>query len=73
MRLRVRLYREGSGHQTILDLAILAEFEVVLYADHVRFHSGHPYIYVDGLIIVMLNIMTSSIICVNNSLHRSSE
>ena len=25
-------------------LAVLAEFEAVLYTDHVRFHSGHPYI-----------------------------
>ena len=25
-------------------LAVLAEFEAVLYSDHVRFHSGHPYI-----------------------------
>ena len=25
-------------------LAVLAEFEAVLYADHVRFHLGHPYI-----------------------------
>ena len=25
-------------------IAVLAEFEAVLYADHVRFHSCHPYI-----------------------------
>ena len=25
-------------------LAVLAEFEAILQADHVRFHLGHPYI-----------------------------
>ena len=24
-------------------LAVLTRFEAILYADHVRFHSGHPY------------------------------
>ena len=26
------------------EFAVLAEFKAVLYVDHVRFHSSHPYI-----------------------------
>ena len=36
-------FREGPLGLRLI-LAVLAEFEAVLYADHVRFHSGHPYI-----------------------------
>ena len=35
---------ECSGEFSKATLAVLAEFEAVLYEDHVRFHSGHPYI-----------------------------
>ena len=45
---------ECSDEFLKLILAVLAEFEAVLYADHGRFHSGHPYI--DRLPTVWLSI-----------------